>query len=411
MADAIEVASRVRRWAITRGGEKDPLAERAAEIARRATGRLAVYAALDKGTAAVPRARAVPYAPADLHVLGPPSECPDTVGSLDERLDALDAEPPPVNGVTKPCWDAFTSDTVEAVEKGGDPEDLARLLLAVIERPHRQILAISLTDKLRERVALKPSGATRLPDDLAARRSARATVLAALLRAVHIGRASVAGAERLAAWIGVQRDGQGGYGSTLATRFVVRALLSEGPALEKTSRVTIRSGVVSRAIDVTPDAHVVVPLPADATKVAVSVEGPGIVARFERPVLRLWSHPPSDAASPLHVEALWPGEARATKSGKLVLRVRQTLGHTVTADLVVPLPPGVTLAEPVTDVRQVQGVLTIRRSIDAGDTSSVIEVPLRFALGGRLTAPEATAKVAFEEMPRAIAPARPFLIQ
>jgi hypothetical protein len=136
-----------------------------------------------------------------------------------------------------------------------------------------------------------------------------------------------------------------------------------------------------------------------------------VVARFERPVLRLWSHPPAEGASPLHVEAIWPGDAKASRSGKLILRVRQTLGRAMTADLVLPLPPGVSLAEPVAGVRQVQGVLTIRRALDASDLATVIEVPLRFALGGRVTAPEAIAKVAFEEMPRAVAPARPFVVE
>jgi hypothetical protein len=288
---------------------------------------------------------------------------------------------------------------------------LARLLLAVIEQPARQILAASLADRLRERVALQPSGAMRLEGSLAARRSARAILFAALLRSVHVGRPSAAGADRLAAWIGVQRDAQGGYGSSLATRLVVRALLAEGPSLEKTSRVTLHGAGVSRAIDVGPSAHVVVPLPADATKVALRVEGPGVVARFERPVLRLWSHPPGDAASPLHLEAMWPSHVKASQSGKLILLVRHTLGRAITADLALPLPPGVSLAEPIAGVREVQGALAIRRGLDASEAPAVIEVPLRFALGGRLTAPEATARVAFEEMPRAIAPARPFLVE
>jgi hypothetical protein len=135
------------------------------------------------------------------------------------------------------------------------------------------------------------------------------------------------------------------------------------------------------------------------------------VARFERPVLRLWSHPPAEAASPLHLEALWPDGAKAGKTGTLRLRLRHTLAAALTADVTVPLPPGVTLAEPVNGVRQVQGVLSIRRGVDASDAPTVIELPLRFALGGRFVVPEARARVAFEEMPRAVAPARPLRVE
>lgn len=416
LADTLEVASRLRRWAIARGGEKDPLAERAADFARRATGRLAAYAAIDKGSARVAVARALPYAPGvEAAALGKAAECPDDGPTLDARLEMLEAEPPLANGAARPCWDAYASDVAKSVQESGDAEDLARLLLAVIERPHRQMLAASLADRLRERVALKPSGAMRLPDALATRRSARATVWAALLRAVRVGevRAGViggAGAERLASWIGVQRDAQGGYGAPGATRAVVRALVAEGPALTETSRVTVESAGLKRALDVPPSAHLVVPLPAEAVEVTVRVSGPGVVARLEWPVLRLWSRPPSDAQSPLHVEALWP-EAKAAHTGTLRLQLRQSLGRAVTADLTVPLPPGVSLAEAVDGVRQVQGVLSIRRAVDESDAPTVIEIPLRFALAGRFTVPEARGRIAFDELPRAVAPARPIRVE
>ncbi len=411
MADAIEVASRLRRWAIARGGEKDPLAERAAEIARRATGRLAVYAAISRDIARTPIARALPFAPAkEVALLGKAAECPEEAGSFDARLEALEAEPPVINGTAKPCWDAFVTNTAEAVQATGDAEDMARLVLAVIERPQRQVLAVALADRLRERVALKPSGAILLADDLAARRSARATVFAALLRSIHAGKAGAADADRLAAFVGVQRDVDGSYGSPQATRAVVRALLAEGPSLQASSQVKVESDGVTRDLEVLPAAHLVLPLPASATRVRVRVKGPGIVARFERPVLRLWSSPPPDGSSPLHVEALWPEEARAGRGGTLRLRLRQTLGRPITADLTVPLPPGVTLAEPVNGVRQVQGVLSIRRALDGSELPQVIELPLRFALAGRFTAPEVRARVAFEEMARAVAPARPLVV-
>jgi hypothetical protein len=91
--------------------------------------------------------------------------------------------------------------------------------------------------------------------------------------------------------------------------------------------------------------------------------------------------------------------------------VRHTLPRPLTADVRVPLPPGVTLAEPVKNVRQVQGVLSVRRALDGSAAPTVIELPLRFALAGRMTAPEARARVAFEEMARAVAPARPIEVR
>src|SRR5204862_397749 len=74
------------------------------------------------------------------------------------------------------------------------------------------------------------SGAITLPEGQARDRSARAVVFAALLRGVRAGKPSPAPApaDKLAAWIGVQRDADGGYGSALATREVVRALLDAG---------------------------------------------------------------------------------------------------------------------------------------------------------------------------------------
>jgi hypothetical protein len=411
LADAVETASRVHRWALTRDGEQSPLAVRAADVARRAVGRLATYAAISKDTAAAALARARPHAPMPhAAALGKGSLCPADEASLDAQLEMIDAEPAAANGAILPCWDAFVENTANAVRTTGDAEELARLLLAVIERPHRRLLADSLTDLLREKVALQRSGRIRVPDALANRRAARATLFAALLRSLRLGKRAAADADRLTAWIGVQRDGQGSYGSSLATRMVVRALLAEGPGAGEPTRVRVRAEGVDRELDVAPTARLELPLPAGTTSVSIKVKGPGVVARFERPVLRLWSHPPSNAESPLSLEATWPDKAKAGGTGTLRLSVRHSLGRAVTADLTVPLPPGATLAEPIAAVRQVQGVLTIRRALDGGDTATLIELPLRFALGGRLVVPESRARVAFEELPRAVAPTRPLQI-
>jgi hypothetical protein len=135
------------------------------------------------------------------------------------------------------------------------------------------------------------------------------------------------------------------------------------------------------------------------------------VARFERPVLRLWSHPPAESATPLHIDASWPSDARAGKNGVLHLAARDALHRDRMLEVRVPLPPGVTLAEAVTGARVVQGVLAIRRAVVGTEGTTIIDVPIRFALAGSLTAPEIHARIVSEEGPRGVAPARPFVVR
>ena len=56
-------------------------------------------------------------------------------------------------------------------------------------------------------------------------------------------------------------------------------------------------------------------------------------------------------------------------------------------------------------------MLRIRRKVDSSSLATPLEIPLRFGLTGYVTAPEARAEVAFEDVPRAVAPARPFWIR
>jgi hypothetical protein len=230
------------------------------------------------------------------------------------------------------------------------------------------------------------------------------------MRSVRLGKRSVASADKLAARVLVQRDARGGYGSSEATRAVVRALLAEGEVRNESSRVFVRVGEAKREVDVPPSAHLMIPLDPKTTKVDLQVKGQGVVARFEQPALRLWSHPPDESETALHVEATWPAEPHAGKTGTLRFLVRHSLSRAITVDLRIPLPPGVSLAEPVHDVRQVQGALTVRRGVDASERPTAIEIPVRFGLGGRVTAPEVVARVAFEEGSRAVAPARSLTI-
>jgi hypothetical protein len=69
------------------------------------------------------------------------------------------------------------------------------------------------------------------------------------------------------------------------------------------------------------------------------------------------------------------------------------------------------LAEPVSGIRQVQGTLIVRAELDSSRLPFLLGIPLRFGLPGRVTVPEARARIAFEDLPRSIAPARPLRIE
>src|SRR3954471_11952077 len=121
--------------------------------------------------------------------------------------------------------------------------------------------------------------------------------MAALVRARGLGGgAASAPAGTLAARLGAQRDGQGGYGSVQATRFVVRALLESAGAdpAPGPATVTVRwteLGEGGRAgpsgqREVGRGGSIVVPLGAAVTAVRVQTPARDIVARLERPMLR-----------------------------------------------------------------------------------------------------------------------------
>lgn len=414
LVEAVEVAARVERWAIGREGDGSALAVRAAEMRDRALGRLSVYRkAVELPWPSVRRAFAwSPAASRSAAPLKEESSCPsEGPFSIEDRLSGLDAEPGPNGGAALACWDAFVSDAIDQVQRSTDPVMLARAVLSLSERPHRAATAASLIDKLRERVELRATGRITLSSFFAASRAARATVFAALLRGVRLGRPSVASAERLEAWLAVQRDVEGGYGSPLATRSVVRALLSSGNDAKGASVATVIAGGVARDVEVGPSGRVLVPLDAAATGVKVTVRGPGVIARLERPVLRLWSRPPDEVESPVHVDITWPKEPKAGKTGVLRVNARHGLGREATLDLRISLPPGVSLAEAVSGVSQMQGMLMVRKPLGVSDLPTSIEIPVRFGLRGQVTVPEARAAIAYEEVQRTLAPARPLVIR
>jgi hypothetical protein len=411
LADAIEVAARVARWATAKQGDGSALAARATEVLGRARGRLAVFGGQEDG---VPqwlldnRLRA--WVPPD----GAPrarAACPPDEARSKGSLRVIEGEPAPESGSALACWDALVASAADDAQSHGDPVELARTFLAIADRPHRAALAATLLERLREKVALRPSGAIALPEAMAKDRSSRAVVYAALLRGARTVTPSPAPPDRLAAWIGVQRDADGGYGSALATREVVRALLDSGVEEQGTSRVVVVAGKQRHELTVPPSARVELMLDPSIVSVALEVEGPGLVARLERPVVRLWSVASPAPESPLHLSVAWPSDARAGRNGVVSISIRHTRGRPTPVDVRIPLPAGVSLASRVQGVRQLQGVLIVRRLLDASGLATQVDVPVRFALAGVVMVPEARAFVAFEEVPRALTPARRLVVQ
>jgi hypothetical protein len=421
LADAIEVGVRIARWSTARSGDKAPLTARAEEIVRRARGRLAALGHNGGSSDAVIHNRVRLWVPPGPKEKDKGATCPSGSPREEGMLATLEGEPLPEGGAALACWDALVGDAVEGATASGDPVSLALVFLALAERPHRAALATTVIDRLREKVALRASGAIALPEAAAKNRASRAIVYAALLRGVRLTGPgpdparprpfTPASADRLAAWIGVQRDADGGYGSALATREVVRALLDAGLEEQATTRVSLTIGDEHRHVEVPPSARIEVPLPAAAISVTLETDGPGLVARLERPVVRLWSRPPEAPESPLRLDVTWPSDAQAGKKGVVAIALRNTRGKPTVVDVRIPLPPGAALAAPVNDVRQVQGALHVRRALDASGLVSQIDLPVRFTLAGKVTVPEARATLAHEEAPRAVAPARPLVIR
>jgi hypothetical protein len=149
--------------------------------------------------------------------------------------------------------------------------------------------------------------------------------------------------------------------------------------------------------------------PATAS-VRLETSGAGLLARSERPLFRSFLRPVEPSASPLHIELAMPKAPARDRLASLQVTLRHELGRPVPLMLRIPLPPGAALAEPVAETWQVQGAIYVRSKLDSDDLPRVIEVPLRFALAGRVTMPEATARVTDDDVAPARAPARPLVI-
>jgi hypothetical protein len=407
VADALEVAARIARWAVARGGEGDPLAVRAATAAARAKGRLAVYAERENSAQSlwITFGRAAAWAPGPSILPERPPACPAETLALDVRLDALDAEPPIVGESAAPCWDSFVASTLQLLGGNDDPVALARAVLALSDRPQRLMDLAPLAARLWALYQMRST--------LGADRAARATIGAALIRTSLITAqgATAPIVPLLLRSMLVQRDARGSFGSPLATRSVVRALLAMAPPSEAAARITVDATEHPIAsFDLAPGATNTLSLATEAESVRIRATSSGLLALWVRPVLRPWSSPPEHVASPVHLETTWPERARARRTGLLRVALRTDLSREASIDTRIPLPPGTSLADPVDGVRQVQGSLFVRTRVATGAAPTSIALPLRFALSGTMTVPEASARLSDEEAPHAIAPARPLVV-
>jgi len=415
VSDSLETAMRIRGWAVARGGETEPLANRAREIARRALGRIATWSEIVRANAVWKETAAranVAELKTVLSGLPKPSECPpDGKPTAETAASWLELEPAPVGGVVAACWDAFVTGATETVMSAADPVLLARAVLALSERSHRAAVATAMAKRLEEQVNLQATGYLDLPGFMSSSRSARAIIYAALLRVAVRGVKLAAPPDRLASWLVVQRDAYGGYGSSTATRLAVQSLLAATPSGQGPARVSFEVSGKESTFDMPASGVRAVALPAGADAVTVRTAGAPVLVRLKRKRLRWWSMPWTEDPGPVRAEIAWPADARAGMTSRIQVMVRQELGRPTTVDLRVPLPAGASLAAPVEGIRQVQGMLSIRRLMDASTLPTVFEVPIRFALSGRFTVPEAEARLAFEEAPRAVVPSRPLVVR
>jgi hypothetical protein len=426
LADALEVFERVRAWALLRGGEAAPLAVRARELATLVAGEVRARESARGPTAYdtpllrrahLWEAASTPNAAKGDRKDQPDCPPPGDATQLAQRLAWLEIAPR-AGRIEAACWSALVADALQQLGAINDPLLLARGLLAVLDRPSQALVAGALADRLRAAAPVRDDGAVVLPAALASDRSARARVMAALFRASGVGARGPAAARGAALWprLAAERDAEGGYGSTEATRAVVRVLVEADAAPPSPASIAVtevaRDGrtLGARRVALSAVGALALPLSPAAASVRLESSAPGVLARLERPMLRPFTRPPAPTESPLHLELAAPPAPRAGGVSLLQISMRHDLDRRATVVARVPLPPGAALAEPVDGVRQVQGALYIRTSLDSDPLPRIFAVPVRFALAGTVTLPEASARLDDEERPLARAPARALVV-
>lgn len=400
LADAIEVAARIEKLAEARNDKA--LAARTRHAAHLARTYLAASEETSTGRGSVASRHALLY-PAPVEDKGErPRKSEEPVCPKKGEAESvpihllLETEGAPSADGPAPCFTTLTSSLTSKTAL-----DLARATLALADRPHRAALAENQARDLAKATSAEAGG----EPVVSGTRAEKAIVLAALARSASTWSKDEAVGRRIAQTLLTLRDARGGYGSSEATRDVVRALVAlEAQRPPVASRVTvIERGQARAPVDVPARGRVLVDLAAATTTVDVNVSGGPVVVRLERPVLRRYLRAPEIAVTPVQVVIDWPPDAKAGGTGVVQVSYTSTAGRDVSVQTELPLPPGVELAGTVTDVALRQGVVHLRQRVNG--TASV-SIPVRFGLPGTMLVPEAETRTTSEEQPRTLSPAR-----
>ncbi|MBI4814790.1 MAG: hypothetical protein HY791_00950 [Deltaproteobacteria bacterium] len=317
-----------------------------------------------------------------------PSPCPPTGAAptnAEELVDALAAEPDPVGGVVRRCWDelAFKASQLSS----SDLSITAELIIVMLDRAHRRDAALALARRLEALV--RPDGRLRLDE---ATPGLEALIRAALAKAHGESTHEVLALER----------SEGGFGTTRVTKFVLAALRVEEAETECEAEVRT-AGRPSLGILLGPNDSTAVTFDRFTKSASLSVETAcRLDARLTQTVLRPWDLPPPVSTSGLELEAKWPklASAHERETLRLTLDDRGETPHGVVVRI--PLPPGAHLYESVegVSVKESMGILTLETRL--ADVAEVIDLPLRFTLPGEFSVPE----IELDSAEREVEPAR-----
>lgn len=414
LADAIEIATRIRK--VAEASRDSVLVERARERIELANLYVDAFAKAETPRTKLALARARVFSVAVAPPEPPTSKAarkkkPNAPASAEGCLTdadveavgaiaALDAEPPPGPAGPLACATSLLSKV-----RAKTPLELARVIAALVERPHRAALVGAYARELAQMTGA--SGAALAIDGT---RAEQAIVAAALLRSVSAWAPDPGEAtSRLVAHLTSLRDGLGGYGTSEATRNVVRAWVALPSANNARVRVRVESGgTVDKTLEVAPGGSQSLVLGHGDQDIKLTVEGGSVVARLERFARRPWLGPPDTTPSPIEVSVLWPESPRAGTTDSVYVKYKSAVGRPVELETRVTLPAGATLAGKVEGVTLRQGFVSIRTTVTTEET---VALPIRFALPGRAIAPEAETFVRSEEEARALSPAQRLIIR
>ena len=417
LADIADASARLERHLRSRSDAENPLADRLELVEKAARARVSQDLTENDALSYSLRGRlAGPSDSATGKGNCPPGNLPVVGAAL---ATALDAEPTPKAGVVLACFTELAARGVKELSSEGKPDELARGIVAFATRPHRASELGALREKLLAKV--RPAADGRL-DYPGASRASRALVHAALILSANESTAKSESDLHLA-WLLVQRDSRGSFGSAAATRAALLAILDLGVEDElSSSDVEIDFGEAgTKRVQVPAGQSLSLLVPDSADELSVSTDH-AILAEVSRNYLRPFAVAPSEAEGSVRVSIRFPSApvcppekpcARTLTQGDVgnlvvTLLAKEALASQTRVDATIPLPPGVVLAEPQEGVRQVQGTLRINRSI--GATEQVLAIPLRFNLAGTFVAREAEVRSVDDQQPPSITRSRTIIV-